>query len=126
MTIKTIADRIAAAARGGGELEAGRGGGAEKAASRAIGAYLRAQFPASAGYTVDHKAGYYYASGFITRGGRTVYYNSGDYRLSEGYGARAFMYRAARDNNDYTGGANRTASLESLADALRAALADVI
>ena len=78
------------------------------AASAAIRRYLKKSLP---GATVTHSTGHFYCSGFVRRGQAVVYYMSGDYR-----GCAFGPYvRTAKDEKDYTGGANVPCTWDNIA-----------
>jgi hypothetical protein len=78
--------------------------------SRAVKGYLSKCFPDC---TITHHTGHFYCSGFVRRGEKVVYYNSGDFR-----GGSGFMVRTAKHEKDFTGGVNQWPSLGALASTI--------
>ena len=70
---------------------------------------------------VDYMRGFYYASGFIERDGKFVYFSISDVRHFQHVWSTAILVRTAKDGHDYTGGNNNFADLagfEPLVDRL--------
>jgi hypothetical protein len=81
------------------------------ASSRSFKNYLSKCFPHD---TITHTSGYHYCSGFIRRGKKVVYYNSGDFRCS----GRGLMIRSARDEHDFSGDSNIWPTVDKLASTI--------
>ena len=71
---------------------------------------------------VDYMRGFYYASGFIERDGKFVYFSISDVRhFFPQRWSTVILVRTAKDSHDYTGGINNFADLagfEPLVDRL--------
>ena len=70
---------------------------------------------------VDYMRGFYYASGFIERDGKFVYFFISDVRHFQHVCSTDILVRTAKDSHDYTGGINNytdLAGFEPLVDRL--------
>jgi len=70
---------------------------------------------------VGYMRGFYYASGFIEREGKFVYFSISDVRHFQPILSNAILVGTAKDSNDYTGGINNytdLAGFEPLVDRL--------
>jgi len=73
---------------------------------------------------VKFSIGHYYISGFATNGKKYAYFSIPDVRFFPGEWFENILIRTARNDHDYTGGANHYISLDNIVKSLGAILAD--
>ena len=77
---------------------------------------LRQAIKIFGGSNIKLKTGYYYQYGFFTKNNQLYYINSGDTRMCRPDGQLNIMYRTAKHDKDWTGGANQWDFLKALND----------
>ena len=80
-----------------------------KVFARVFKKYLTHELPTGA--SLIFKSGHYDCCGFVTRGGKYVYFSISDVRYFRGEWERNILVRTAKSDHDWTGGCNNFTTL---------------